>query len=188
MEIDSNNSSGGSGKQVIREDFSAAKHKLTAYFAPKKNTEYEIYKFRQAKQTSDETIDSFHTRLRQLAVNCEFTETSKEVKSQIIQGCHSTRLRRKALREDTTLEGLISSARALELSEKQATEIEQIRQTIRKCCEKRSWKTSKRTTISTDTNGPKRKEKRLLAETVEVTFHMQTSVLHLEKVATHVKS
>lgn len=84
----------------------------------KKNTEYEIYKFRQAKQTSDETIDSFHTRLRQLAVNCEFTEKSKEVQSQIIQGCHSTRLRRKALREDTTLEGLISSARALELSEK----------------------------------------------------------------------
>ncbi|XP_063400348.1 uncharacterized protein K02A2.6-like [Mytilus trossulus] len=107
------------------EDVDAAKQKLTAYFAPKKNTEYEIYKFRQAKQTSDETIDSFHTRLRQLAVNCEFTETSKEVKSQIIQGCHSTRLRRKALREDTTLEGLISSARALELSEKQASEIEQ---------------------------------------------------------------
>ncbi|VDI11913.1 Hypothetical predicted protein [Mytilus galloprovincialis] len=65
------------------EDFCAAKHKLTAYFAPKKNTGYEIHKFRQAKQTSDETIDSFHTRLRQLAVNCEFTETSKEVKSQI---------------------------------------------------------------------------------------------------------
>ncbi|VDI05683.1 Hypothetical predicted protein [Mytilus galloprovincialis] len=89
------------------EDFAAAKHKLTAYFAPKKNTEYEIYKFRQAKQTSDETIDSFHTRLT--PASC----------------CHSTRLRRKALREDTTLEGLISSARALELSEKQATEIEQ---------------------------------------------------------------
>ncbi|CAC5368523.1 unnamed protein product [Mytilus coruscus] len=88
------------------EDFAAAKHK-------------------QAKQTSDETIDSFHTRLRQLAANCEFTETSKEVKSQIIQGCHSTRLKRKALREYTTLGGLISSARALELSEKQATEIEQ---------------------------------------------------------------
>ncbi|XP_063436697.1 uncharacterized protein LOC134718136 [Mytilus trossulus] len=107
------------------EDFGAAKQKLTAYFVPKKNTKYEICKFRQAKQTSDETIDSFHTRLRQLAVNCEFTEPSKEVKSQIIQGCHSTRLRRKALREDTTLEGLISLARALELSEKQASEIVQ---------------------------------------------------------------
>ena len=59
-------------------------------------------------------------------MNCEFADTSKEVKSQIIQGCHSTRLRRKALlRDDTDLTGLLSAARALELSEKHATEIEQ---------------------------------------------------------------
>jgi hypothetical protein len=36
-------------------------------------------------------------------LNCEFADTSKEVKSQIIQGCHSTRLRRKVLRDDTDL-------------------------------------------------------------------------------------
>ena len=47
------------------------------------------------------------------------------MKSQIIQGCHSTQLRRKALRDDTDLTGLLSTARALELSEKHATEIEQ---------------------------------------------------------------
>jgi hypothetical protein len=47
-------------------------------------------------------------------LNCEFVDTSKEVKSQIIQGCHSTRLRRKALRDDTDLTGLFSAARALE--------------------------------------------------------------------------
>jgi hypothetical protein len=58
-------------------------------------------------------------------LNCEFADTSKEVKAQIIQGCHSTRLRRKALRDDTYLTGLLSAARALELSEKHATEIEQ---------------------------------------------------------------
>jgi hypothetical protein len=46
------------------------------------------------------------------------------VKSQIIQGCQSTRLRRKALREDLNLETLLSSARALAISEKQAIEIE----------------------------------------------------------------
>jgi hypothetical protein len=46
------------------------------------------------------------------------------VKSQIIQGCQSTKLRRKALHEDLNLETLLSSARALEISEKQATEIE----------------------------------------------------------------
>jgi len=80
-----------------------------------------VYKFRQAKQSANESIDSFHTRLRQLAHNCEFTENDREVKSQIIQGCQSTRLRRKALREDLNLETLLSSARALEISEKQAT-------------------------------------------------------------------
>jgi hypothetical protein len=68
------------------EDFATAKLKLKEYFAPKKNTEYEVHRFRQAKQSPEETIDSFHTRLRQLALNCEFADTSKEVKSQIIQG------------------------------------------------------------------------------------------------------
>ena len=95
-----------------REDFAAAKLKLKEYFAQKKNTELEVhvYRFRQAKQSPDETIDSFHTGLRQLALNCEFADTSKEVKSQIIQGCHSTRLRRKVLRDDTDLTELPSAA------------------------------------------------------------------------------
>ena len=62
------------------EAFETAKQKLKDYFAPKKNTEYEVYKFRQAKQTANETIDSFHTRWRQLAHNCEFTDNDREVK------------------------------------------------------------------------------------------------------------
>ncbi|CAC5376149.1 unnamed protein product [Mytilus coruscus] len=78
----------------------------------------------ESKEETDETIDAFHTKLRQLSVNCEFTDDNREVKSQIVQGCSSSRLRRKALREDMTLEQLLLSARALELSEKQANEIE----------------------------------------------------------------
>ena len=95
------------------QDFATAKLKLKEYFAPKKNTEYEAYRFRQAKQSPEETIDSFNTRIRQLSLNCEFADTSKQVKSQIIQGCHSTRLRGKALHDDTDLTGLLSAARAL---------------------------------------------------------------------------
>ncbi|CAC5399738.1 unnamed protein product [Mytilus coruscus] len=110
--------------QKTGEDYDTALTKLTEYFAPKKNVEYEIYKFRQTKQETDETIDAFHTKLRQLSVNCEFTDDNQEVKSQIVQGCSSSRLRRKALREDMTLEQLLLSTRALELSEKQANEIE----------------------------------------------------------------
>ena len=39
------------------------------------------------------------------------------MKSQIIQGCASARLRRKAFRDDMTLDTLIKEARALELLE-----------------------------------------------------------------------
>ena len=59
------------------ENYATAKLKLKEYFAPMKHTEYEVYRFRQAKQSSDETIDNFHAKLRQLALNCEFADTSK---------------------------------------------------------------------------------------------------------------
>jgi len=80
------------------DDFETAKTKLNAYFDPKKNVEFEIYTFRQAKQSSGETMNSYHSRLRQLAATCEFNDVDKEIKSQIIQSCMSQRLRRKALR------------------------------------------------------------------------------------------
>ena len=46
--------------------------KLSTYFNPKKDVEFEIYLFRQAKQQQGETLDTYHTRLRQLAATCEF--------------------------------------------------------------------------------------------------------------------
>ena len=105
-------------------DYDTAVTKLTEYFSPKKNTEFEVYKFWQAKQEAGETIDTYHTRLRLLSLTCEFAATDKEVKSQIIQGCASTRLRRRALREDMTLEELIKLERSMKIADKQAAEIE----------------------------------------------------------------
>ena len=35
-------------------DYDTAVTKLTEYFSPKKNTEFEVYKFRQAKQEAGE--------------------------------------------------------------------------------------------------------------------------------------
>ena len=77
-----------------------------------------MYKFRQAKQQSDEGVDAYLTRLRQLSINCDFEENKdKEIKSQIIQGCSSSRLRHRALGEDHTLEKLLKLARSMELSD-----------------------------------------------------------------------
>lgn len=79
-----------------------------------------------AKQRADENITEYHTRLKGLAEYCEFTDKNKEIKSQIIQSCVSQKLRRKALKEsELTLEELLVEARALEISESHATEMEQ---------------------------------------------------------------
>ena len=98
---------------------------LTNHFEPKQNIEFAIYKFRQAQQNKEEDFPSYLTRLRQLAVNCNFTKTERELKTQIIQGCASSRLRRKALSEPSmTLEKLIETARASETANIQASGME----------------------------------------------------------------
>ena len=74
---------------------------------------------------SGESINAFHSPLRQLSATCEFGDVDKEIKSQIILSCSTQRLRRKALRDTTmTLETLLNEARTLEISETQAKDIE----------------------------------------------------------------
>ena len=107
------------------DDFAMAKEKPTEYFDPKKNVEYEIYTFWQAWQNPGESMNAFHFRLRQLSATCEFGDVDKGIKSQIILSCSSQRRRRKALRDTTmTLETLLNEARAREISETQAKDIE----------------------------------------------------------------
>ena len=103
------------------DDYDTAIDKLDEYFAPKKNVDYEIFKFRTAAQNTGETIDQYTTRLRKLAQNCEFNDLNREIKSTIIQNCLSKRLRRIALRDDLTLDTLIGKARSMEMSETQAS-------------------------------------------------------------------
>ena len=108
----------------VPDEYTKLKQSLTEHFTPKTNTAYEVLKFRASKQGPSESLDSFHTRLRTLSINCDFPNVDSEIVTQIIQGCNSHRLRRRALREGYTLEQILSAARAQELSESRATEIE----------------------------------------------------------------
>ncbi|XP_053383702.1 uncharacterized protein LOC128549937 [Mercenaria mercenaria] len=70
-------------------------------------------------------------RLENLLIGLDITNEKRKralllhyAGEEIIQGCQSTRLRRKALKQDITLDELIQEARALELSDKHASEIE----------------------------------------------------------------
>ena len=105
--------------------FEKAVEALTNYFTPKQNREYEIYVFRQAKQENNENLSAFHTRLRQLAVTCEFNDVDREIKTQIVQSCSSHKLRTKALENPSyTLTQLLDAGKAMELSKTQAANIE----------------------------------------------------------------
>ena len=83
-----------------------------------------MYNFRQTKQKDAESLDSYHTRLRQLAKTCEFSNIDTEIKEHIILTCSSNSLRCRALRENLTLDVLIKLGRALELSEEKVCQIE----------------------------------------------------------------
>ena len=106
------------------EGYQRLKTSLSEYFEPKKNIDYEVFVFRQAKQEQNETTDSFCTRLRKLASTCDFQDTNREIKSQIITGCRSNRLRRRGLRDTCTLDELLQQARSLELADHRAEEME----------------------------------------------------------------
>ena len=102
------------------DDYKTAIEKLDKYFTPKKNVDYEIFQFRQAKQNNGETTDQFATRLRKLAAHCEFDDLDQEIKTAITQNGRSKHLRRFALRQDkVTLKDLLSKARELENSERE---------------------------------------------------------------------
>ena len=98
---------------------------ITDYFTQKKNREYEVYVFRKPKQESDESISAFHTRLRRLAMTCEFANTDREINTQIVQNCLSHKLCMKALQNpDLTLTQLLEAGKAMEMSKTQAENIE----------------------------------------------------------------
>ena len=118
----------GEGEDTFEEAVQA----MTNYFTPRQNREYEIYVFRQAKQESNESISTFHTRLRQPPATCEFADVDREIKTQIVQSCSSHKLRTKVLENlSYTLTQLLDAGRAMELSQKQAANIEET-QTVNK--------------------------------------------------------
>ena len=55
-------------------DYDKACKALNDYFKRRKNTSFEIFKFRKTNQSVDETLDQYHIRLVQKAKYCEFAD------------------------------------------------------------------------------------------------------------------
>ena len=94
---------------------------LKAHFEPQQNRRYAVYRFRQATQEVNETLDQFHTRLRTLAQTCSFNDVDFEIEQQVITAGSSSRIRKKALRNPSyDLKSILIDGRRDELSAFQA--------------------------------------------------------------------
>jgi len=107
-------------------DYDGALAALNAHFMPKRNTEFEVFTFGQAGQLSEETLDAYHTRLRQLSKQCGFHDVDMEIKRHIIKTCRSSRVRQKALRDSMTLAKLLDFGRSIEDADHQCAEMEKM--------------------------------------------------------------
>ncbi len=91
------------------DDYAAICNKLETYFQPRKNLTYERFKFKQAKQEENESIPSYITRLKNLALHCEFKDLDEEVRDSVVSTCRSNHLKKKLLSEkNLTLEKVLT--------------------------------------------------------------------------------
>ncbi|XP_066963229.1 uncharacterized protein [Macrobrachium rosenbergii] len=98
---------------------------LDNFFSPKENKRYAKFKFKQVSQEVNEITDVFVTKLRKLAITCEFTDTEDVIIDQVIDKCASPKLRRELLEtENLTLDKLHTIARSMEIANSQASVIE----------------------------------------------------------------
>ena len=114
----------GIGTTTITEDDSRIHNEYETTKKSLRNHK-RIFKFRRALQNLDENLDDYHARLRTLASTCDFENTDREILAQIIQGCLSSKLIRKVLRENSSLKQVLDQARAIDLAHVRATETKQ---------------------------------------------------------------
>ena len=95
-------------------DIDATKTALAAFFNPKKNKDFELFKFMSLRQEDAETNVDFAVRLQNAAKNCEFktTEVDAEIKRQLIFGSsEKSCIRKLAFRETLDLTALMDKAK-----------------------------------------------------------------------------
>ena len=100
--------------------------KLTAHFTPCANIPYSRHVFRETSQQSSETTLMFVTRLRELAVDCDFgSDINGQIRDQVIERCVDKSLRVKYLTEtNITLSKILKMSQAHETAHRHAEQYE----------------------------------------------------------------
>ena len=105
--------------------FGKLKDAISDYFNPKANIEFQRYTFRNTIQKSDD-VEEFYNELKHLAPTCDFANDDGEIKSQLIAGCKSSKVREKGLSTPgMTLAELLTYARTVQRTAAHARQMEE---------------------------------------------------------------
>lgn len=108
-----------------QDTFDDVKTKLNEALRPNQSSQYAIYEFRSTKQRQGEKLSDFVSRLRTLAIPCQFTNNNLEIISQIAQHCTCSKIRRKILAENNiTLAEILTYAHTYETVSDQVKQME----------------------------------------------------------------
>ncbi len=89
---------------------------MSAHFVGKKSEFTEQCKFRRTYKHPGENVDSYHMRLRRMAVNCNFgANLEKKILNQLVPGSNMDQFQQKCCRQDAlTLKDALELARGYE--------------------------------------------------------------------------
>jgi hypothetical protein len=108
------------------DDVDAVIEKLSVFFAPFKNTDFEVLQFDNMTQNESETIAEYVIRLRQAAKNCEFADVDKEIVRVLRRTCISTKFKEELVKTKTNkLDEILKLARTAEATRQQAKAIQE---------------------------------------------------------------
>ncbi|XP_068204656.1 uncharacterized protein [Palaemon carinicauda] len=95
--------------------------KFDVYFSPRKNELVARYKFRRCVQETNETLETYVTRLKILVKDCNYgNQRDKQLRDQVVFGCTEDKLRQKLFEvEDLTLEKTLDLCVAFQASKRQ---------------------------------------------------------------------
>lgn len=98
---------------------------FSRYFEPKTNECFEVWNFQKTIQNDGETLQSYYVRLKTIASRCNFDSINQQIKTQLILGTTSNKLRKYCFsNKEASLQDILTRGKLYEDVEHQSQEIE----------------------------------------------------------------
>ena len=82
---------------------------INKHFLPKKNKDFARFQFGNLKQSHDESLSRYYTRIREIARKCDFSNESEAIRDHLIKTMTNNVIRIKAMRKNWTVDEILEA-------------------------------------------------------------------------------